>query len=228
MKIAEIFHSIQGEGKLMGVPSVFIRTSGCNLRCTWCDTPYTSWAPEGDEASVDEVVTQTSQFNCHHVVLTGGEPLIAPGIEELTHQLGQAGFHLTIETAGTVWRDVHCDLMSISPKLANSTPLQREGGRFAEAHERMRIRVDVIRQLMLARDHQLKFVIDSPVDLGEVDLLLSRLAVSDQSNVLLMPQGVSVDELESKEEWLVNVCKERGFRYCPRLHIMLFGNRRGT
>src|SRR5438477_2908675 len=87
LKIAEIFYSIQGEGSLIGVPSVFVRTSGCNLRCSWCDTPYTSWQPEGDERSIDQIVNEVTQYPAHHVVVTGGEPMIAPGIVNLTERL---------------------------------------------------------------------------------------------------------------------------------------------
>jgi len=228
MKIAEIFHSIQGEGKLVGVPSVFVRTSGCNLRCTWCDTPYTSWTPEGEEMSIAEIMSRIDEFSSGHVVLTGGEPLIADGVEELTRRIRGCGRHLTIETAATVWKDVECDLASISPKLSNSTPWDREGGKFAAAHEANRIQVEVIRRFMECRDYQLKFVVDSPDDLDEIDALLALLSPFDPSNVLLMPQGFTVDELDSKTSWLPDLCKSRGFRFCPRLHIYLYGNTRGT
>lgn len=228
MKIAEIFHSIQGEGKLAGVPSVFVRTSGCNLRCVWCDSPYTSWKPEGDQVSVDQIVEQVAKFQCRHVVLTGGEPLIAPGVEELTRRIREVGHHLTIETAATVWRDVVCDLSSIGPKLANSTPWEREDGRFAEAHETNRIDIEVIRRFMSLGDYQLKFVVDHPEDMTEIDELLERIGSFERANVLLMPQGVTGEELRPKASWIAEICKERGFRFCPRLHIVLYGNKRGT
>src|SRR5450755_3574389 len=138
MKIAEIFYSIQGEGILTGVPSVFVRTSGCNLRCAWCDTPYTSWAPEGDDMTVAAILEAVKQHPARHAVITGGEPMIAPGIVELTEGIQRAGLHGTIETAGTVYHKVACDLMSISPKLANSTPHERESGKWATQHERLR------------------------------------------------------------------------------------------
>ncbi len=228
MKIAEIFHSIQGEGKLAGVPSVFIRTSGCNLRCVWCDSPYTSWKPEGEQVAIEQVVEQVARFECKHVVLTGGEPLIAPGVEELTRRLREAGYHLTIETAATVWRDVVCDLASISPKLANSTPWEREEGRFAEAHDDNRIDVEVIRRFMALGDYQLKFVVDRPEDMTEIDELLQRIGSFERSNVLLMPQGVTSEELGTKASWIGEICKAQGFRFCARLHIALYGNKRGT
>src|SRR6185503_14863937 len=109
LKIAELFYSLQGEGTLVGVPSVFVRTSGCNLRCTWCDTPYTSWRPEGENQSVDAIVQTVEAFGADHVVVTGGEPMIEPEIVELTKGLREAGLHITIETAGTVYVSVECD-----------------------------------------------------------------------------------------------------------------------
>src|ERR1700728_3994103 len=111
LKIAELFYSIQGEGTLVGVPSVFIRTSGCNLRCTWCDTPYTSWNPEGAEQSIDQLLQAVAAYPAAHVVVTGGEPMIAPHIVVLTERLRALGLHITIETAGTIFAPVACDLM---------------------------------------------------------------------------------------------------------------------
>ena len=148
MKIAEIFHSIQGEGKLSGVPSVFVRASGCNLRCTWCDTPYASWDPEGENLSVEQIVAQVGKYSSKHVVLTGGEPMIMPEIEPLCDHLKARDYHITMETAGTVHQPVMIDLASVSPKLANSTPLEREGGRFAAAHEKNRLNIPVIQQFI--------------------------------------------------------------------------------
>ena len=224
MKIAEIFYSVQGEGALAGVPSTFVRTSGCNLRCVWCDTPYTSWQPEGSERSIDSIVDGVNQYQAAHVVITGGEPMIAPGIEELTRRLKQ---HITIETAGTADAEVRCDLMSISPKLANSTPHERDGGRWAAQHERLRYRPDVLRRLMKKYSHQLKFVIADPRDLTEVCNIL-RDTGADPSRVMLMPEGTDAATLADRGRWLVEICKQNGFRFSPRLHVDLWGNRRGV
>src|SRR5579862_4954447 len=161
VKIAEIFYSVQGEGMLAGVPSVFVRTSGCNLRCTWCDTPYTSWQPEGEDRSIESIAEEVDRYGAEHVVITGGEPMIASGIEGLTRRLTQ---HVTVETAGTVDVAVRCDLMSISPKLANSTPRDRDGGRWAAQHERLRLQIDVLKRLMGEYAYQLKFVVAAPED----------------------------------------------------------------
>ncbi len=227
MKIAEIFYSVQGEGMLTGTPSVFVRTSGCNLRCTWCDTPYTSWSPEGVEMSVADVLAEVRRHPCTHVVVTGGEPMIQPAVVELTNALHDSGLHITIETAGTVWAPVVCDLMSISPKLANSTPVDREGGRWAAMHERVRHQPDVLRRLMAEYPHQLKFVIAAPEDMEEVERLIGEVD-ADRSRVVLMPEGIDVETLSERGRWLVEICKERGYRFSPRLHVMLWGNLRGV
>lgn len=219
MKIAEIFYSVQGEGALVGVPSVFVRTSGCNLRCAWCDTPYTSWKPEGEDRTVDSIVAEVNGYDAAHVVVTGGEPMIAPEVGELTRKLTQ---HLTIETAGTVDTDVRCDLMSISPKLANSTP----EGNWSAQHDRVRYRPEVLRRLMSRYQYQLKFVIADPGDLVEVGEVVSDLG-ADKTRVILMPEGIDNEILAERGRWLVEICKQEGFRFSPRLHVNLWGNRRG-
>lgn len=223
MQIAEIFYSIQGEGSLIGVPSVFVRTSGCNLRCSWCDTPYTSWKPEGEELSLDEILEQVGAHPARHVVVTGGEPMIAPEIVALTEQLRTPGLHITIETAGTVFAPVACDLMSISPKLAHSTP----EGRWGLQHERLRFQPEVLQRLMAAYDYQLKFVVARPDDLAEIELMLERIA-ADRAKVILIPEGVEPAVLRERGVWLAEIAKRQGFRFSPRLHVDLWGNRRGV
>jgi 7-carboxy-7-deazaguanine synthase len=227
VKIAEIFYSVQGEGILLGTPSVFVRASGCNLRCVWCDTPYASWEPEGEDWPLERIVEEVRKYPARHVVLTGGEPMIMPGIVELTRRLADHGLHITIETAGTVYQPVACDLMSISPKLANSTPYEREGGRWAAQHERLRIQPDVLRRLMAEYEYQLKFVVASPEDLPEIRELVARLQ-ADPQRVLLMPEGVDPEVLRERARWLIEICKREGFRYTPRLQIEVWGAQRGV
>lgn len=227
MKISEIFYSIQGEGMLAGVPSVFVRTSGCNLRCVWCDTPYTSWAPEGQNLSLEEILEQTARFSCSHVVVTGGEPMIAPEIVPLTGRLRESGVHITIETAGTVFAPVACDLMSLSPKLRNSIPFDRENGRWAAQHDRLRYQPDVLRRLMTDYAYQLKFVVSEPGDLEEIQQMYTEVG-ADRSRVVLMPEGTDRETLRERSLWLAEICKEYGFRLGPRLHVELWGNRRGV
>ncbi len=227
MKIAEIFYSIQGEGALVGVPSVFVRTSGCNLRCVWCDTPYTSWNPEGGDKTLDEIMTEVLQFPARHVVVTGGEPMIAPKITALTKALREANLHITIETAGTVSAAVHCDLMSMSPKLSNSTPLERENGRWAAQHERLRYQPEVLKRLIADYEYQLKFVIAAPADVSEVAGIVEELR-ADPRRVILMPEGTRRDVVQQRGLWLAEICKTEGYRFSPRLHIDLWGDRRGV
>jgi 7-carboxy-7-deazaguanine synthase len=228
LKISEIFYSVQGEGTLVGVPSVFVRTSGCNLRCAWCDTPYTSWQPEGEERSLDSIVDQVNSYGASHVVITGGEPMIAPQIEELTAELAERlRQHITVETAGTVDANVRCDLMSISPKLANSTPHTRDNGRFADQHERLRYQPEILRRLIQLYPYQLKFVITDPSDVQQVNAIVSDIGAS-RSRVLLMPEGVDASILAQRGRWLADIAKREGFRMAPRLHIDLWGNRRGV
>jgi 7-carboxy-7-deazaguanine synthase len=227
VKISEIFYSLQGEGALVGVPSVFVRTSGCNLRCVWCDTPYTSWAPEGEDWSIDRILETVDSFRATHVVVTGGEPMIAPQIGELTNHLRERGLHITIETAGTVNTPVACDLMSISPKLKNSTPLERDGGRWAQQHDRLRWQPSVIKDLITTYSYQLKFVIADPQDLAEVSQIRDSLNVP-RSQILLMPEGTSIETIRRRGPWLAEICKEQGYRFSPRLHVDLWGNKRGV
>lgn len=229
MKVAELFYSIQGEGKLAGVPSVFVRASGCNLRCSWCDTPYASWNPEGEDWSIDRIVSAVDRHPSRYVVLTGGEPLIMPEIEPLSERLHTAGKHITVETAATVYKPLRLHLASLSPKLGNSTPHARDGGRFAAAHERQRINLPVIQQFIdTSPEFQLKFVVADAGDLSEVDALLGGLRGWTPADVLLMPEGTDAATLAARAGWIGEVCKSRGFRYCPRLHLELYGNTRGT
>jgi 7-carboxy-7-deazaguanine synthase len=229
MKISELFFSLQGEGKLTGVPSVFIRASGCNLRCTWCDTPYASWNPEGEVLTVPAIIDAVAKFPARHVVVTGGEPMIMPDIAELCSALKERHYHITIETAATVFEDVAVDLASLSPKLSNSTPRERDGGRFAIQHEKLRLNIPVIQKFIdTSPDFQLKFVVAEESDLCEIDQILAHLKQWSPADVLLMPEGTSLDAMNPRLPWLSEICKQRGFRLCPRLHILLYGNRRGT
>jgi 7-carboxy-7-deazaguanine synthase len=229
MKVSELFYSIQGEGKLVGMPSVFVRASGCNLRCTWCDTPYASWEPQGEDVGVEEIARRVGAFGARHAVLTGGEPMIMPGIVELCDAIKGRGMHITMETAATVYKDVKIDLASLSPKLSNSTPTEREGGRFARAHEQLRINMPVIQKfIQTTPEFQLKFVVSSEEDLAEIRTILEGLSGVRSEDVLLMPEGTDARTLEERAGWVSEICKREGFRYCPRLHVGLYGNRRGT
>lgn len=232
LPIAERFVSLQGEGTLVGVPSSFVRVFGCNLRCTWCDSPATSWAPTGEQTAIAEIVDFCAR-GPRHVVLTGGEPLLFPGVATLSQALRAAGHHITVETAGTVWLDdLACDLLSVSPKLAHSTPWVR-APQLAERHERARLNPEVLRRLLASCPWQLKFVVraaEAAADLAEVEDLLAKLGVSasERDRVLVMPECTDPTALHAGYRTLVSACIERGFRLGERLHIALFGHTPGT
>ena len=232
LPISETFVSLQGEGKLTGVASFFVRASGCNLRCAWCDTPYASWSPEGEPRSVASLVEEARASGVRHAVLTGGEPMIFPQMTALSRALAGIGMHITIETAGTVVRDVACNLMSISPKLANSTPTgdpRDPSGAWARRHEERRLNPDALRALWSGDwDRQCKFVVTGEGDLGEIERVVAMLGDDvDPSDVLLMPEGVTTPSADVRTT-VATMCAERGYRYCHRLHIELFGDTRGT
>lgn len=232
MLIAEIFHSLQGEGELTGVPSVFVRTSGCNLRCAWCDTPYASWNPEGKNLPLDRIVAEVERFRaaCRHVVLTGGEPMVAPGIRELASELKMLGYHLTIETAGTIAPEgIACDLASLSPKLLNSAPDVRQQPTWHKRHEATRWQPAVVRQWLDHYPYQLKFVVTAAADVDELEGMLARLEREiPRHRVLLMPEARTPAMQRERAPWLADLCKARGYRYAHRLHVELWGNRRGV
>jgi 7-carboxy-7-deazaguanine synthase len=231
MLISEIFYSIQGEGELTGLPSVFIRTSGCNLRCRWCDTKYASWDPIGTNRSIEDIVTEVNQHGAEHVVVTGGEPMVAKGLPELLAQLKAHNHHITIETAGTVPPGgITCDLASISPKLSNSTPLPGEiDDAWIARHDATRINLDALNRWTDNYPFQFKFVVATAEDVTELTELIGLLANKiPPAKILLMPEGVEATAIRGRDETLIDLCKQFGYRYCNRLHIELFGNTPGT
>ena len=229
IRICEIYASNQGEGLLTGTPSVFVRTSGCNLRCWFCDTPFASWKPEGPHWSIEQILAKTLELNVRHIVITGGEPMIHRPLVELCQALRDHEKHITIETAGTVYLSLECDLISISPKLASSAPSAETSGSWHATHQARRERPDVVTKLIEEHDYQLKFVVDCPSDAEEVLRYVEPFgAAIDRRRVLLMPQGIDAVSLQKREEWLMPWCKKQEVTYCPRAHILWYGNERGT
>jgi 7-carboxy-7-deazaguanine synthase len=228
MKIAEIYNSLQGEGFLTGVESTLVRASGCNLRCWFCDTPYTSWHPEGEDLSVHEILARVDRLARSHVIVTGGEPMLYSELIPLGAALRARGLHITIETAGTLYLPVECDLMSISPKLAGSTPSASQSPGWSARHERVRQAPDVVRRLVREYPYQIKFVVDTRSDCELVEEYLRELTEIDRSRAMLMPQGTDRQTLERQAEWLEPYCREHQLHFCPRKHIEWFGLVRGT
>ncbi|NHN49557.1 7-carboxy-7-deazaguanine synthase QueE [Halostella sp. JP-L12] len=234
LPVNELFYSLQGEGKLAGVPTVFVRTSGCNLRCWYCDSYHTSWEPTHAWMDLDDVVDEVRDHErADHVVLTGGEPMIHDAAVDLIERLDDAGYHVTVETNGTVFRDAPIDLASISPKLENSTPTPERDpkgeGEWADRHEQRRIDVDALTDLVDAYDFQLKFVVTEAGDMPEVNDLVARVreaasAPVRDDDVLLMPEGATRDRLNETRERVAELAMEHGYRYTPRLHVDLWND----
>jgi 7-carboxy-7-deazaguanine synthase len=224
MRVSEIFYSLQGEGMLVGTPSVLVRLAGCPLRCQWCDTAYAWDFAAGEELDPGQITEQTNLWPCRFVVLTGGEPLtgpdlsVRPGLVDLSHRLKAAGKHITVETSGVLFvPDLACDLMSISPKLANAGT-QAAG----------RLDLETIRRLMDAYPYQLKFVVELPEDIEAVRQVLGKLGDLETARVMLMPQASSPEELLRKSPAVAEACKQTGLRFGQRLHLLLWGRQRGV
>ncbi|WP_435195227.1 7-carboxy-7-deazaguanine synthase QueE [Natronomonas sp. EA1] len=235
LPVNELFCSLQGEGILNGVPSVFIRTAGCNLRCWFCDSYHTSWEPTGAWDAVDAIVERVAEYDAEHVVLTGGEPLIHESAVHLLDELAARGYHTTVETNGTIHREASIDLASVSPKLSSSTPTPERPpaggdepvGDWPERHERDRIDIDALRALCRDYDTQLKFVVTGREDMAEIESLLARVreavAVPDD-RVLLMPEGTTRERLAETRGVVAELALEHGYRYTPRLHVDLWND----
>ena len=225
LPINNIFYSIQGEGFLAGVPSAFIRLAGCHLRCRWCDTAYAWETAQSTAMTISEVLAKIQMYNTSKVVVTGGEPLIQPDLEALLDELAANGYHITLETTACEYRQVKCDLVSISPKMSNSIPAAGSE-RFAH-HSEKRLNVPAIYRYIENYNYQLKFVIEAPEDIIEIKELLRELPAVDAERVMLMPQSGSNQQHIERAKAVVKLCLENNFRYCPRLHIQIWSQRRG-
>ena len=226
MIINEIFYSLQGEGFLAGVPSVFVRLAGCPLRCRWCDTKYAWDQRAGQDYTITDIVQTVQRWPCKFIVITGGEPMINSDLPQLVRQLKAADKHITIETAGIAHiPDISCDLMSISPKLSNSAPIDPE---LVSIHEDSRLDIAVLGKLIDSYQFQLKFVVDSETDLSEIQRTLKEIGNVDSKKVMLMPQAATREELLAKSSMVAEICKHTGFIFCQRLQVLLWNNEKGT
>ncbi|MBK9331865.1 MAG: 7-carboxy-7-deazaguanine synthase QueE [Ignavibacteria bacterium] len=243
MKISELFYSVQGEGKRSGRPSFFIRTNHCNLRCRFpdgnlCDTSYTSWYPDDSrnigEMGVENIIKEYLKFKSIDVVITGGEPTMYPDeLSYLCENLVRANRNafITIETNGTNFGDFvnHAGLISISPKLKSSVP---KGTEFEMMHEKNRVNIEAFRKfnsLMKNNisDVQWKFVYTGESDIEEIREIQSETGFED-SDVYLMPEGITAADLDKMRAETIEACKRNNFNYTDRLHILAWGNKRGV
>ncbi len=180
--------------------------------------------------TVEQTVKKSLDYPAQHVVLTGGEPMVAKEIHTLAAMLRAADKHITIETAGTIFPNgIACDLASLSPKLAHSTPSVELAGAWSARHEKTRWQPEVIRAWIDHCDYQLKFVVSGENDVSElIDLLEKNQIDVPAHKILLMPQGIDSTTLHAAAFQVAELCKTYGFRYTPRLHIDLYGNTMGT
>jgi 7-carboxy-7-deazaguanine synthase len=227
LPVSEVFLSVQGEGVNVGTPSVFLRTYFCNLTCTWCDTKYTWLNQDRSKAGVDYqpmsvegVICRVEDFRCKNLVLTGGEPLLHQKLLlPILSRLKGDGMHIEVETNGTILPSKKTfdvvDFFNVSPKTSNSL-----------VDKRLRTRRSVLEAFVESGKAWFKFVVRNQEDLSEVESLISDFSIPGE-RVILMPEGTDSAVLIERSRWLIEVCKERGFRFTPRLHILLFGNRRG-
>jgi 7-carboxy-7-deazaguanine synthase len=227
MKVSEIFHSVQGEGPNIGVPSVFLRLAICNLQCSWCDTKYTwdwkqyDYKKEITEMKLEDMMRQLRSYDCGHLVITGGEPMLQQDeIANLVRQLkDEQEFYIEVETNGTI---IPNELLKNDINQWNVSPKINNSGNAPDSRERP-LCYSFFREMPNA---YFKYVVETENDLKEILDLVSRYRLTPE-RVILMPQAVSVDQLRDKSAWLVERCKKEGFRFSTRLHIVLYGNKRG-
>ena len=234
LPIIELYPCLQGEGVYSGTPSILLRFTGCNLRCTFkdshCDTPYASFTPEKGKYTLKNIIEYIDKFpQIEHIILTGGEPTLYKDILfRLILRLRARRKFVTLETSGSVQLDWHnniIDFLSLSPKLANSTPQNDSKGQ----HEINRKNYTAMGTLIsCAKQKQVKFVVSKKEDLIEIKEILEILRVVDKSEVFLMPEGITKSQLNKKRKWLFNVCIKEGYNYTDRLHILAYGNKRGV
>jgi 7-cyano-7-deazaguanosine (preQ0) biosynthesis protein QueE len=222
----EIFHSLQGEGVTIGTPTVFLRLAMCNLTCGWCDTKYTwdwehfDYKTEVVSLDTDVVRDTVLAFDCPHLVITGGEPLLQQAeLAPLISQLKEKGFYFEVETNGTIvpipelTRDI--DQWNVSPKLATSdNPVDRR---------EIPCALESFREMPGAH---FKFVVVEPRDVDEVCGLRDRYRLPPD-RIILLPEGTTVNAVQARSQWVSEACVREGFRFSTRLHILLWGDKRG-
>jgi 7-carboxy-7-deazaguanine synthase len=232
-----IFHTIQGEGKYIGYPTTFVRLSRCNLRCAWknpdgsitkCDTPYTSFDPEIDKWDIDDLVAEIHKIGEKHICISGGEPYFQKELVTLVDKLKALDYFITLETNGTIYRESKADFISLSPKLSSSSAHQT----FGSKHEAQRLKYEQLCQFVTNHNHQFKFVVNGQDDLDEIDDMIKeikrRTNVDINDNIWLMPQGITTEQFDAKLSWMADVCKDRSWKLTDRMHIRIWGSRRGV
>jgi 7-carboxy-7-deazaguanine synthase len=222
----EIFHSLQGEGHSIGTPTVFLRLALCNLTCVWCDTKYTwDWANFDPKTEIlpltsEDIEERILRYDCPHLVITGGEPMMQQdALAPLALSLKGRGFYIEVETNGTLAPNADMEQAvsqwNVSPKLANSG-VDADKREIAES----------LTAFAASEKSYFKFVLSQPTDVDEVLTLVERYAIQPQ-RVILMPQGTTRKAIEEGSQWVTDLCTKHGFRFSSRMHILLWGDKRG-
>jgi len=242
--IVDLHLCCQGEGRDFGVPAILIRMSGCNMNCQFkdsvCDSAYTSWRPESGRYSlkdIDNFAKANPQIK--YAFITGGNPSFKPSLlQMIIRTLKANNLYVAIEDNGTLYfpfRDI--DFVTLSPKLSNSVPVPGQivndptmkdyvvTQQDKDKHEKYRTRYESMKRWIENYDYQLKFVISEKEQLEEVEALVELIG-ADKSKVYLMPEGINREQLNSRRQWLVELCIETGYRFTDRLHIVTYDNKR--
>ncbi len=252
-----VFYTVQGEGRFVGTPSVFVRLSGCNLRCVWrnadsskslCDTAYSSHFPEKFEYSIAECVQEILKHPAQHCVITGGEPFMQKDLLVLISELKKYNKLVTVETNASLYFKTEADFISMSPKLSSSSVEEHE---FYSDHQNNRLNWQAITDFMLNHDFQFKYVVNDVKDLHEVDSYYQEcirllqhnfselkkqfsdldkedLKIFLDSRMYLMPQALNKNQLDEKSIWIIEECKKRNWNFADRMHIRIWGPKRGV
>ncbi len=203
--IIEIFYSLQGEGKLAGVPSTFIRLAGCNLRCPWCDTKYAWSYSHTERLAVDKILNRVSQFSTNYIVITGGEPLIHRNLHILLKLLSAKDFHITVETNGSLYRKFHCDLLSLSPKIPYKN-----------------YKPNTLKRLISqCDDYQVKLLVADKNDIADVFEFENRFRFIDRKRIYLMPRSDNYSEYIRIARKVSRLALKYNFNFTPRLQLEL-------
>jgi len=244
VSIIDLHVCVQGEGKLMGVPHILIRFSGCNMNCQFsdwiCDTAYASWKPEQGKyslADVEAIFKANPQIR--YTMITGGEPTTnMPLLREVCKLAKFFNQFITIETNGSnlIPKGFHIGLVSMSPKLTNSIPVvgtQLTDGivnrlvteKDREKHEKSRTNYYNMSQTLSNYPAQLKFVVTREEQLQEVKNVQALLGIRNEM-IWLMPEGVTPEQLQKRRPWLIELCIREGYNFSDRVHIIAYGNKR--
>lgn len=208
LRISEIFHSIQGESSRIGLPTVFVRLTGCPLRCVWCDTEYAFSG--GEMRALDDVMATIAEFGCKTICVTGGEPLAQKGCIDLLHALCDVGYSVSLETSGAL------DISEVDPRVARIMDIKAPGSGEVDKNRWENI------PLLNAHD-EVKFVLASAADYAWAADVVKREQLNERCAVLFSPVQGDLSPT-TLAEWVVR--DHLPVRFQLQLHKVLWGSER--